>query len=570
MIDDQFPTYANLLDTSEGAPKYKEQDRALALYQGFKTRHMVCDVENKIGGVPPDTLRKSDLVVLDYNLGPTDHANDRAINILRELAASKHFNSIVVYTAEPDQDKVWLEIAASLTGGWNDAGLNDEAQEHWDRLSDAGLLPEPLREALLPVVTADMRSLPNEERARLRQELADLQVPGAHHGAFLKALIHREIAKFAGPHANADRQTTVGRCRADGSRWVQCRNCFIAVLKKGDINAAREDDPAGIMDCLSKALLDWRPNLFQIVISEIQNILELEALVTEDEHLRDPSIHAGLWYYLLESLGQSEISAAELTHAPLSGVVDRIVDGLRRRLSSDPALLELAGGALMDELEESALQAERPARATAEFFKAAQLLARPHPAGLDHADVMFKLNNFLSTERARRINPTTGTIFRELGSDTYWVAASPACDLAARKPGKFQKWAHQLHPTVALTALHLAKAEINTALKKAEQGQYVFLDIDGQKKAFSVVDAGTSQPVYETIFLENEGRLDADGVFEGVRLIVDATAGRGLIATKFEVVAQLRPTNANRVLQLTGQHFSRIGMDFVGTAAPQD
>jgi hypothetical protein len=38
---------------------------------------------------------------------------------------------------------------------------------------------------------------------------------------------------------------------------------------------------------------------------------------------------------------------------------------------------------------------------------------------------------------------------------------------------------------------------------------------------------------------------------------------REWIDGEFEVVAQLRGVNATHVLQITGQHLSRIGLDFI-------
>jgi hypothetical protein len=529
---------------------------------------MVCDVENKVGGVPPDSLRKSDLVVLDYNLGPTADDNERAIRILRSLAETKHFNMIVVYTSEPDQDRVWLETAASLVGGWT-AGmpaLTAEAQGHWDRLADAQTLPDPSREALLAVVANDMRSMPADARAALNAELAAAGVEKPHQSDIVKGLMFRALGRLAGDHAASPRTLVRGRRSAAGPRWLQCRNCFVAILQKTDLQNENVDDPAGIMACLSSALLDWRPNLFQIVISEMQNILELEALVTEDEHLRDAVTQTALWYYLLDSLGQTDLTGAELAHAPLANVVDKIVDGLRRRLSSDPGLLEMASKAMIDEMTPGGLTATRPARATKELYDLAHTLARP-PQQVTQREVMFRLNSFLCAEPFRRSSLTTGTVFKDFELDTFWVAASPACDMVPRKPGSHQKWATNLHPTTSLVTLQIEAVSLEPALRDAENGQNIFLEIGAEKKVFRILDSNTGQPSVEVMFPANEGRVSVtNGTVEFTASRVthgDTPADRTLALCRFKVVGQLRPTNANRLLQLAGQHLSRIGMDFL-------
>jgi len=118
MIDDEFPSLGDMLAGEDGSNKFRQKDRALALYEGFRSRDMICDVENQVDEVRAERFRKSDLIILDYNLGPTENDNERALTVLRQLAGSKHFNTVVVYTADPHQDDVWLAVLASLAGDW--------------------------------------------------------------------------------------------------------------------------------------------------------------------------------------------------------------------------------------------------------------------------------------------------------------------------------------------------------------------------------------------------------------------------------------------------------------------
>jgi hypothetical protein len=574
MIDDEFPTFADLATTDVDKKVYGQTDRALVLYKGFKARHMVCDVENHVDDVEADRLRKSDLIVLDYNLGPSDGDNTKSVGILRRLAASKHFNTVVVYTADPEQDKVWLEIAASLAGGWNanPQNLDDVAAEHWERLASAGHLPEPPIDASLAYAARlELRDLPSEVRRDFQRELADLGVPALASGPIIRALLDRAMVPYAGAHATAERRRVRGGCSKDGPRWVQSQNCFIAILQKTDEYGVDATDPAGIMACLGRALLAWRPNLFQILISEIQNILELEALATEDEHLRDPETQTALWYYLLNALGEIDLASPEQAHAPLMAIVDRIVDGIRRKLASDPELLKLASSALTDEIAQLKWH-ERgwPSPGSQALFDGAKELARPERS-VDKPNVMFRLNSFLSTERFNRNHITTGTIFSTDDGTRFWIAASPACDLAARTPSAMQRWSHALHPTTAVITVELeAYANTDAALTNAAQGKFVFLETPTGKQTFRILGEN-GQPPYEILFAENEGRVRSDGgrtVFSASRLVPEGDPPtRTLKAETFVVVSQLRGLNATRVLQLTGQHLSRIGLDFLDMPA---
>lgn len=577
MIDDEFPTFSDLAEgeTEVNRKRFKQKHRALALYRSFQKRHMICDVENSVSDVKADRFRKSDLIILDYHLGPDD-GNETSIGILRELSSSKHFNTVVVYTAETNQDGVWLDIMASLSGGWSEfpAVLDGDAKDHWERLSDNGELPEASLGAVMEYARRrELRDLSVETRKAAQDELVELGVPQKACGEIITAMIHRELFKRAGKYGVEPHRRAVGGY-VDGQRWIQTGNAFVAITQKRDLLTVNEtsqdpsvdDDPAGILASLSAAQLAWKPNLIQILISEIQNILELEALATEDVHLRDQVTQTALWYYLLNSLGQIDPHATPSpdVRIPLMSLIDKIVDGIRQRLSTDPALLELGSKALLGELRSSGwTQDAWPMPGTSNLINASCDIARTH--AVTGPETLFRLNSFLSTERFRRAHITTGTIFSSNGC--YFVAASPACDLVARKPGVDQAWSHAIHPATPLVALLLHPAKLDSALADAERAQFLFVDADDKKLAFRLTN-GSEQPSYEFFFAKNEGRVSEEAgkfKFEASRLMLKAgtTGDLESVNEVFEVVGQLRGVNATRILDMAGQHLSRIGLDFI-------
>lgn len=117
LIDDQFPTYLQMRGPAL-EDKFKEVGRAVNLYGFFHQRGLICDIENwRNPGEADleliDKVRKSDLVVLDYQLG---NGGPRvALEILRHLAVSVHFNLVVLYTNDP-LSKVALSAAAAMRG----------------------------------------------------------------------------------------------------------------------------------------------------------------------------------------------------------------------------------------------------------------------------------------------------------------------------------------------------------------------------------------------------------------------------------------------------------------------
>jgi hypothetical protein len=568
MIDDEFPTLADLAEgeTDLNRKKFAQKDRAVALYEAFRKNHMICDIENVVSDVQTDRFRKSDLIILDYHLGPAG-GNETAIRLLRELSGSKHFNTIVVHSAEPDQNKIWLDIMASLSGGWSDypATLTGEAQEHWERLSDDDALPSPSLDAVLEFAQRrSIRDISKPTREAAQKELVDLGVPPKVCGDLITALIQREMAHRAGNYATEPRRRAVGGYR-NGQRWIQLANAFVAIRQKTELTDD-DHDPGGLMTCLRAALLDWRPNLIQILTSEIQNILELEALTTEDDHLRDPVTQTALWYYLLNSLGPIDLTAPPDIRVPLISLIDKIVDGVRRRLSTDPDLLSFAGNALLGELKDAGWTDETwPKPGKSELIKKSSEIART--SDVTGPEILFRLNSFFSTERFRRAHITTGTIFYHAATDSYFAAASPACDLVARRPGVDQAWAHAIYPLTPFIAILLHPTEENSALAEAERGLNLFLESTKQRQVFKLLNP-SSQPSYEFFFAKNEGRVHQDAgktLFSAARLRPkkEAPTEQELIYDEFEIVDQLRGVNATRVLQLASQHLSRIGLDFI-------
>jgi len=578
MIDDEFPTYADLARDGEAADevKFKQKGLAVALYQAFHDRNMTCDIENDAADVHAERFRKSDLIVLDYHLGPGANNSERSLALLRQMAGSKHFNTVVVYTAEPDLNFVWLNVMANVSLGWTGlpGDLEGDAKAHWERLFDAGQLPEPSREAIMSFAARRrVRDLPQQVRAPLQQELVALGVPAGVCGEVIDALLHREMAQLSGAHAGQPRRIAKGSVENE-IRWIQAENAFVAILKKGADGAA--DDPGGIMEGLGAALLAWRPNLIQILTSEIQNILEVEALAAADSHLRDPVTQTALLYYLLARLGRDDVAGASGVQVALTALIDKIVEGVRKRLSTDTDLLETAAQALLGELAAAGLTSENwPEEGKAAVLATARSMARADGEATN-LDVMFRLNSFLGTEEFRRAHVTTGTVFRHVSSGQYFVAASPACDLVARPPSDEQVWSHAVFPTTPLVAILLTDASDGDAVAEAANGLHLFVEVPELRKAFKTVVGVGRQPSYEFFMVKNKGLVDVQNgktVFKAERLqsvMVDNAGELSPSKTErawgedvFEVVTQLRNLHATRLLLTAGQHLSRIGLDFI-------
>ena len=581
LIDDEFPTFSDLVrgETVDNKNKFAQKDRALNLYEGFHNRHMLCDFENRIDELKIERFRKSDLVVLDYHLGPGENDTETSIELLHKLSTSKHFNTIIVYTAESNLDGVWLNIMATLSGGWTEFILNlkGEASEYWEELSDKDELPTVNSDAVKQFARRRrIRDIEKDVLCASRNELIDLDVPLTACNDIIKANISRQMTERAGKHAEESYRTTIGDYR-NGVHWIQTQNTFVTILKKDD-ELEVDDNSERLMCCLSQALLAWHPNLFQILVSEIQNTLELEALATADKILSEATTHTALWYYLLETLGPIDLASGLDVKAPLMNIIDKIVDGIRRRLSTDDELLKLASNALFGELRDTGWTNGTWPESGHVTMTTASEIARTKGI-VNKSAVFFRLNEFFSTEIFGRAHVTTGTICFLPKSADYFVTASPACDLEARQPGSGQSWASSIHPLTPMVVIRLQPIDkIDSALGEATRAHYIFLEHGGKKKAFNILNE-VGQPSYEILFAINEGRVrgvEGKIVFNVARLFPSSADKTGetssseakedaptLVSEEFEVIGQLRNIHAARVLQIVGQHLSRIGLDFV-------
>jgi hypothetical protein len=576
MIDDEFPTFSDLAtgETDENRRRFRQKPLATALYEGFKKCHMICDIENAISGDQSERLRKSDLVILDYHLGPGDNNNEQSIRLLRDLAHSKHFNTIVVYTKETELDDVWLEIISCIRGGWSSfpASLIDQSAAEWERLIENDLVPEAPKEAKMQFVArGKLQDIAAPVRTALNADLEEQGISTEIQDSIVEALLHRQLGRLAGEYSTLPMLPATGGFAGE-VRWIQSQNAFIAIMQKAELPEdgavpADESDPVGIMAGLRKALLAWQPNLIQILVSEVQNVLELDALATADSQLQKSATQTALWYYLLQSLGKIDLNNPPDVTAPIVAIIDKILDGIRQKLISDEDLLRHASNALIGSLNETGWTAQTWPEPSIPLFEGAKRLARADGI-VDLQQTMFRLNSFFSTEDFARAHLTTGAIFRSLDADTHWIVASPACDLEDRQAGTYQVWARSIDPLTALVALRLEyDPRVDRALKGSTSGRFIFLESpSGDQKAFKFVD-DTGAPSYEFFFAHDRGRIKRHGaqrLFKAHRLIVNATSPNGALAVEeFEVIHQLRDLNASRALHVAGQHLSRIGVDFI-------
>ena len=320
LVDDAFPSFSDLHAGPRRLRKFKETERAANLYRSFRKRHLPCDFENtfRSGDLNMvERMRKCDLIVIDLHLDETDTDPSRTLHILRRLADSDHFNTVIVYTKKEELNEVWLDIAANLRPDLCDPSdplRGSQADEEWWAQVDPAVIDPPSEGAQAAFLLGGAAAV-GAERRNLIDDLRRAGAPDRTNAA-VDAFLRYHVAKRQVPE-NAKLNDKLplktrylqGRFRRDKPYWVQTNGCFVVIVNKSEGEPGKEVDQ--IFDRLLEALLDWKPNFLQLLISEIQNRLELEALAADSRSFSDPTLQAALSHYLLDTLiGDSEEDAA--------------------------------------------------------------------------------------------------------------------------------------------------------------------------------------------------------------------------------------------------------------------
>lgn len=549
LIDDQFPDYLQMQNAR--VEDFRDLDRARALYDFLHKRGLLCDVQDWRGPADEDlTLldkaRKSDLIVLDYQLG---HGPESALKILRHLAVSPHFNLVVLYTADP-LGPVALAAAAAMRGLEAPAEALRPSAELLDEARDIleqDRFLEIDQEALVKYLKTGATPWVGDLRTAITEAGIAIQAlkPLADHIA--RTWIARLHGNYGAESPVLDFQAELGD---ENALWIRCGSCFVAIASKGKAGKD-EDEGTFVWRRLGEALRAWRPNIYRLILSEIQNTLELEAIVDHEAWL-DDNLCLGLGLYLLES---PEAAQAEHTRDEISGaahaLIDRFVDLIRRRLATRPVIAGTASDLLFERLS-------LPFPEACENENIRHTIARELAHAADEKiewakSVVPAVNAFMVSDEFRGAHVTTGTVLRD-SRDVYWLCMSPACDLVPRETG--------------LVGLQVMQLTVENTGSAFALGDRVITVSDRGPVILRALHEKTRQPTLVMLLLPDGTRVafpQAGGLatIKGVFADRIPSAVRKPVSWTFTVVSQIRNSFATRFLMTTGQHLSRIGVDYV-------
>lgn len=594
LIDDQFPMF----DTSEDdIGNFDQGDRARRLYRTFKDRKIICDIESRpdeLISSNTDRLLKSDLVVLDYHLQKAEKNPEMSLRILKSLAENEHFNVVILYTDSEDLKRVWLEVAGTLKGGWKPAEefLEDELQEKWEELEDDKNLPEVDYDLLTQYLLKGPKALKNKGPAdAIRKEFIRIGVAKKDCSHFIAARINEEFSKKILMQSDFD----TDKCNPisglfNEPYWLQSGNLFVAIMKKEDkVEGEAEGqyyDPENIWGRLTDCIKAWRPNILQIILSEIQNTLELDGVTIDPAYTGSPALQAGILYSLFEKIPAGDVETVRPLYKPaIEDLTCKLVESIRRKVSSNEEIIGIAERLLnyelsRDEWHDVSEDKKKRGHETLSFVKNTLFKGQ----SIKDDELFFELNSFLSSDEFHGSHLTTGSIFKsDDEEDNWWMCCSPACDMEVRKPNVWEEngrgtWHGENYPTKKMIALRLSPVKkFQARLNAANRGQNIYLTVNDNKyRQFEILNP-YNHPNWEILILKNSGKI-CQTVEEPIKKQFDAYLLRNhlekntdgldkvecnLISKTFNVVTQLRSEYANRVLQFTGLHLSRIGVDFI-------
>ena len=592
LIDDQFPMF----DTAEEElGNYDQIERAKRLYRTFKERRIVCDIESRAAELAKpestDRLLKSDLVVLDYHLQKGERNPSKSLKILKSLAESKHFNVVILYTDSENLELVWLEVAGTLKGGWKRAEkiLEGDLLENWEALEDEKKLPEVDYGLLSEYLLNGNKALKTPSNA-IRQDFLKIGVEKKDCSHFIVARINEEFSKKILIQSDFD----IDKCYPvygsfNEPYWLQSGNLFVAIMKKvnpieGEANG-QAYDPENIWGRLTDCIKAWRPNILQIILSEIQNTLDLDGVTIDPAYTGSPALQAGILYSLFEKIPAGDVETVKNLFKPaVEDITCKLVESIRRKVSTNDEITGIAERLLnyeisRDEWRNVSGDKKKRGHETLSFVKNTLFEGQ----SIKDDELFFELNSFLSSDEFRGSHLTTGSIFKSDDEDNWWMCCTPACDMEVRRPNVWKEngrdtWHGENYPTKKMLALRLSPVEnYQTGLNEANRGQNIYLTVNGNDyRQFEILNP-YNHPNWEILIVKNSGKI-CQTVDEPIKKQFGAYLLQNhreenidgleqvecnLITKTFNVVAQLRSEYANRVLQFTGLHLSRIGVDFI-------
>ncbi|MBY7898974.1 hypothetical protein KW478_21025 [Vibrio fluvialis] len=547
----------------------KQSSLATEVKEYFNSLSIICDVEKTTRDISAEKIRKSDLIVLDYQLDDKDPI--QALNLIQELSRNSHMNIVVVYTNN-DLNVTWMEIASCLRGsyngdpeeyysegGWDDRWANfdeDYNPSSWD-LSHQSLADYILTNELNPI---------KREIARL---ISGKSFPDAE---LIECYLEGQISKLNllnNPRVDYI-ENTQGNYANKECQWLISGNVFVTLVAKN-----KEDDQIPkaeqIWKQVENALIDWAPSVYKVVASELQNKIENGRISFEAGQASDHKREAALLWYLLNNR-EEDIRVAS------GNMLENMLQDFSNDLLKDDSLIEF----ILDLSQNASNDVKQfvnyiDPKSDEEGFKkykdfiehlfkvVHENTNRSNEKLSDeyYSSVIHTLNEEISTTKILPRFVTTGLILVDRDEPTDWyLCVTPSCNSI---PGQTTDSAtKKIKPHRNHTFLKLERNNrYKDKLVSATQSKHLYITYESQKLALSVLDSVTGLPKIEKVVVLNHD--DEPLSSDGKKVAFLSLEGNELryVNKILKPVALLRPAYAARFQNTQSHYEGRIGVDFI-------
>jgi hypothetical protein len=575
IVDDDYPTLEEVLaETSEGTPSgalYQKQWHAdrrpfRDVVNNFRQQQWMIDThdgrDNYECGIAKH-LHQSDLLVLDYQLDGHSGGGEKCLSVIQKLASNNHHNLVIVYTQNPQPQLVFSNIVMSLLSPCPHVAKKQDVLDSLNsRISQWEEADESIADKLSESIdiglylgfrrntSACLREMAKGEGGRFHQfisvYLGKPETVDVNKTLLLWWVIRKKETEWRSMFSISGLSKCEWSDESALTPWVRTDKLFVTVISK----ANERDLPKALLD----ALENWSPSPSRLILAKIRNQVDDSGFTAEESFTEENvAIQAGWYKGLLDA--SSEKVATETETA-----IARYWDGLNCALSGS----------------------------VKEFVR--RLLEYEHRVSRPSDDVVFdrfkykiselpNLQNALVCQNAYNCSKspggwhlTTGHILKTENGE-YWACVSPACDLVPgqkKEKGRYDK----LNPALPFHAVRLYEYPKEQAMREVSYGRCVFLKVEGEIRAFSLVDINVpnglraeANPAWEECFVEDQGKF-AMGTDIRIKIHRSAwCAETHNISTKQEevqIVGQLRYEYALNLMQRHASTLSRIGLGFVG------
>lgn len=562
IVDDDYPTYSEMLVLQKGpiAPEEGAKSRKLwhsdpekikKVIDSFRKPELalVVDIHDGGDGTEGDIafhLHQSDLLILDFQLGPAPDGGSKSVEIARRVMANDHFNLVVVHTSE-DLNVAFRQILLGLTAPCCDETTSkdrDAAQAFIEKHEeDQGVISDRMMEAFsVEQYLFARQNFTGAMSAVFRGEapyaaFSAICKEAGWKGSALKQVFYWTMGRFEELNEKKMHFAGGNKLRLEWSveaKWIRSHSGFIAFAKK--------TDDLDILLELRRSLVAWRPEPSRLFLTKLRAEIEESGVVAEDAALGNKFVLAR-WY--ADLLAGDPIQRRTAIDTSIARHTEQMLDYIQPNVRGFAERL----------VEEDAKNPEPGLSLVKSYFGIdLSVLANEKTAFLDH-------NIFACSKKANGWHLETGHVFVADGG--HWVCLTPACDLVPEQ--KTSGHYEDVSTSIPFFAVKLYPVSDRQDID-VYSNRFIFLDLKDGKKTFCISEPSKqiSAPQWYPLYATNFGKFEQDLKFKFSKLGVK----NGQLITivhEAQVVTQLRYEYALHLVQTLGATFTRIGLDFVGS-----